>query len=152
MIIEHITFWSLRLFCPMCCCRCFFFFFFLMLRRPRKPPLFPSPTLFRPWDRLRARGPAEGPVRRAGPPVRGGEDPRREEEGHHRDRAHPAQDRLPGAQERHPLPGTWRGLLHPAGITRPAARLPGTPASEALSRLRHHHHHQPPGGRLSTHR
>ena len=80
------------------------------------------------------------------------QEPRREEEGHHRDRAHPAQDRLPGPQERHPLPGPGRGLLHPPGITRPAARLPGTTAPEALSRLRHHHHHQPAGGRLNIHR
>ncbi len=37
----------------------------------------------------------------------------------------------------------------PAGITRPAARLPRTTAPQALSRARHHHHHRPAGGRLS---
>jgi transposase len=40
-----------------------------------------------------------------------------------------------------PLPGPGRRLLHPAGITRPAARLPGTAAPEALPRPDHHHHH-----------
>jgi hypothetical protein len=55
------------------------------------------------------------------------------------------------SQERSALPGPGRGLLHPPGITRPAARLPRTTAPEALSRLRHHHHYQPAGGRLNIH-
>ena len=50
------------------------------------------------------------------------------------------------------LPGPGRGLLHPAGITRPAPGLAGAPAAKAPPRLHHHHHHQPPGGRLSTRR
>jgi hypothetical protein len=95
--------------------------------------------------------PAPGPVQPAGPPLRRGQEPGGQEEGDHRDRAHPAQDRLPGPQERHALPGTRRGLLHPPRITRAEAGLAGTPDAEAPPGLHHHHHHQP-GGRLSTRR
>ena len=119
-------------------------------------PGTPAPTSSRCWCRppgpRSGSGAAAGPVQPAGPPVRRGQEPGREEEGDHRDRAHPAQDRLPGPQDRHAVPGTGRGLLHPAGIPRAEAGLAGTPAAKAPPRLRHHHHHRPAGGRLTTRR
>ena len=42
-----------------------------------------------------------------------------------------------------PVPGAGRGLLHPAGITRAEAGLPGAATPKAPPRLHHHHHHQP---------
>jgi hypothetical protein len=97
------------------------------------------------WAAIQARGRLQARYRRL---VRrfGGDKNPGAKEGDHRDRAYPAQDRLPGPQDRAALHRPRRGLLHPPGITRAAARLPGTPAPEAPPRLHRHRHHQPPAG------
>jgi hypothetical protein len=51
-----------------------------------------------------------------------------------------------GPQDRAALHRSRRGLLHPPGLTRPAARLPGTPAPEAPPRLHDHDQRQPSAG------
>ena len=47
-----------------------------------------------------------------------------------------------------PVPGPRRRLLHQAGVTRAAPRLPAAAAGKAQPRL--HHHHHPRGGRLTS--